>query len=176
MSHKLTWVALVALTLPANAQTVAYVCVEERSVGWETKSNGQMTLGRFKPSENKIIVKWSPEIWLSSGDTGEKYLRVPKIEVSEGGETFKYESNTCDIIYRNTPMFKDLSGREKFDAHCHNLLNRPHGDDYYGSGGIMYVFEKRLRDEPASTTYLSVITASYTQRAYMSAGSCAKID
>src|SRR5262245_28557168 len=74
-----------------------YVCVEERSAGWETRDNGEVIVGKFKPDDSKAIVKWYSHEWM--GDGSQRSLRLPYVVVSEKGETYTYTSTLCSSVY-----------------------------------------------------------------------------
>jgi hypothetical protein len=175
MKRELTLLAFVGLTLPTNAiaQTVTYVCVEERSVGWEVRDTGEEIVGKFRPSESKLIIKWYPEVW--SGIANVRYLQLPRIEVSQSGQTFTYETTDCDSVYKY-PLFdaKELT-RSQLDNDCERKL-RTRTFRQYGNGAIHYRFSKDFRDQPPSMNYVYTATIVFQTNAYLSRGSCARID
>jgi hypothetical protein len=160
-------VALCLLTQRVNAEAISYICVEDRSVGWETRDSGETVIGKFKPSETKLIVKWHPHKWVSISSS-ERYLVLPKIDVTEAGETHTYESSDCDGLYHRLP-------KSKTDEICETLLaSKPMSG--FGSQHLGYVFSPRINEKPRSMQYAYSQTVFFRVAAYLDMGSCSLVE
>lgn len=106
-------------TCAQESGTVAYVCSEERSVGWEKRDGEEDAIGRFEPSDDKISIKWYPP---SPPGTP---LVLPKIEVSRGDEPAE-TMTFADCDFRPQP-----AASETQEADCREKIrNKPFHSTY----------------------------------------------
>ncbi len=84
-------VAVCGHALAAEPRT--YVCVEDRSVGWERRDNQPDAVGQFQPDQAPMIIKVFPAVI-----EGDKALRLGRIEVTKDGRTSTYSSTKCDSL------------------------------------------------------------------------------
>jgi hypothetical protein len=106
-----------------------------------------------------------------------QYLQVPRIEVSQSGQTFTYETTDCDSVYR-FPLFEPKEiPRSQLDSDCERKLKT---SDFtflqYGGGAVHFRFSKDFRDQPPSMNYVYTATIVFQTNAYLSRGSCAKVN
>jgi hypothetical protein len=175
--RKLPAICGLALCLQAQRagadETVSYICVEDRAVGWETRDNGETVIGKFKPSESKLIVKWHAQKWVSISSS-ERFLVLPKIDVTEAGETFSYQSADCDGLYKGQPFYP-AQLRSKTDEICESsLTSKPRGS--FGSPDLGYVFSPAISTKPRSMQYAYSQTAFFRHNAYLNMGSCSLVE
>lgn len=166
--------AVCLLAQRASAEeAISYICVEDRSVGWETRDSGETIIGKFKPSETKLIVKWHPHKWVNISST-ERYLELPKIDVTEAGETHTYQSSDCDGLYR-APRFSSNLPISKMDEMCDSLLaSMPRSN--FGSPHVGYIFSPYISTKPRSMQYAYSQTILFRQNAYVNMGSCSLVE
>ena len=167
-------IAACLLAQRASAEeAISYICVEDRSVGWETRDSGETVIGKFKPSETKLIVKWHPHKWVSISSSV-RYLVLPKIDVTEAGETYTYESSDCDVLYR-VPRFSPNESISKTEESCEALLASMRGGAF-GSLNVGYRFSPPISEKPKSMQYGYTQTILFRSNAYVSMGSCSLVE
>ena len=147
--------------------------MHDRSVGWETRDSGETFIGKFKPSDTKLIVKWHPHKWVSISSSV-RYLVLPKIDVTEAGETYTYESSDCDVLYRG-PRFFPNEPISKTEESCEALLVSTPGGAF-GSLNIGYRFSPPISRKPKSMLYGYVATILFRTDAYVTMGSCSLVE
>jgi hypothetical protein len=158
----------VALALPALATlattthaagdgSIMYICAEERSVGWEGRSGGDV-VGKFKPSEEKMFVKWHP----ASPDDGTP-LVLPRIEVTKGSEpTETLTFAGCD--FRDGAFNRKIAER---GCRADMIAKWP---SVYGAPDFSVSFSNDPGVRRSSITYVSFL--NIIQNAYLNRGTC----
>lgn len=161
----------------ASQMSVTYVCVEERSVGWEAREGSEDAVGRFRTSESPIIVTWNAQGWREFYP-GKRFLQLSNIVVSENGKKYTHETANCDYIYHAPILFPDDDmSRPARDEKCDEYLRSGEFERevYGGNVGNQFRFSQQLRERPQSMSYIHTRTL-YFHIASLSRGRCTLID
>lgn len=159
--------AILVLPSTAFAETILYVCVEERAGGWEGGN-----IGKFKPSEEKTFIRWT-----GSNSTnlpqGAISLMLPQIEVSQGAQTYTMVSSNCDGILRMA--VQGVIPLTRMVESCANILNGFRWGDTYGLPEHAYRFAAALSSRPKSVKYTETLMGGVAA-AYVNSGTCVPVE
>jgi hypothetical protein len=90
-----------AATVFANPST--YICIEQRSLGWEPRDGGSEEVGVFKPDEERFFIKYYP--LEAPSDDPAKITQLPKIDVVRNSSSNEYPSADCEDLVYTLPGF-----------------------------------------------------------------------
>lgn len=159
-------IACSTTTAHAEGKSVIYICAVDRSVGWEARSGGNDAVGQFKPSEDRIFVKWLP----ASPDDGTP-LVLPRIEITEGGKP-RATKTLADCDFRQQILMR--IGRERMEQSCREQIKSGIFTPTYGTPTNSYSFDADPGERRPSirfTSYLNIIA-----NAYLDLGTCVLAD
>lgn len=158
-------VASAAVANASESKTVTYICIEERSVGWEERDNGELAVGKFKPDEKRFFVRFTPH--RLEGVGSERVVALPFIEVTKAGKTYTFQSSACDLVARRE-MPDSLTMR---NTRCEDALARGVDNHHFGTSMSSYGFFPSLAKAPKTASYLESKPFGLLV-AYLSAGTC----
>ncbi len=152
----------------AATDTVTYICVEQRSLGWEPTDSGKERCCEFKPRQKRFFIKFTPAV----SDEKDGELRLSVIEEISNASSMKYRSTSCDGYGLSTFQQNDNTKRKKNMLSC---LIADVGDSFAGNDGVVWKFHTELFLKPKAVDY------TYTQnllpdQAYLVRGNCVLSD
>jgi hypothetical protein len=159
--------ALLATSSYAETPAATYICIENRSVGWETRENGEEVYGRFKPAEERFFVRY----YKGSVGQDSEFISLPYIEVVENGKVYNYNSADCNLFFISFFMQQtsEFNTKRRSVEYCDALSK----NNRFGGNGNEYNFFGKLDFLPTTISY------TYSQnvlpdRAFLSSGQCVK--
>jgi hypothetical protein len=152
----------------AATDTVTYICVEQKSLGWEPTDSGKERCCEFKPRQKRFFIKFTPAI--SQEKDGELRLSIIE-EVTDDG-SMKYQSTSCDGYGLSVFRQGDPNKRREGMLNC---LYLDVGNSFAGNDGVVWRFHTELFVKPKAVDY------TYSQnllpdQAYLVRGSCVLSD
>ncbi|MEP7452405.1 hypothetical protein [Phyllobacterium sp. SB3] len=117
-----------------------YICIEERSAGWEPREGKVDVIGQFQPDASPMIIKAFP-----SKISDNKVVTLGKIEVTEEGKTSTFTTTECSEI--SAYMIRDRAFRVARDVDyyvnsCASILARKSQQNTFGFGSHTFYFTK----------------------------------
>lgn len=153
----------------ASASPVSYLCVEERTVGWEGRENGEDAVGQFQPSNAPMIVKFFPAKF-----QGANLLELAKIEITEEGKTSTLISNACSTTIGDIIQDRQLGLARDIDWYvrgCALTIKGVQGMIGFGSGAHRVEFTDDLGSRPTPVRYTESLIVGVVW-AYVHRGTC----
>lgn len=164
--------ALVSLSVKASFaadDTVTYICVEQKSLGWEPTDSGKERCCEFKPREKRFFIKFHPGN--NEFDKGE--LKLSQIEEVNDDGSMLYQSDACDRFAVSIAQEEDHIRRRSKLISC---LSLDEGDVFvrkslYEVGGMLWRFHTPLISRPRQVDY-TYSQNSIREQAYLIRGQC----
>jgi hypothetical protein len=161
--------ALLATSSYAETPAATYICVENRSVGWETRESGEEVYGKFKPAEERFFVRY----YKSTVGQHSDFITLAYIEVVENGVVSTHNTADCNIFFVSffLQQTSEFNTKRRGVEYCDALGK----NNRFGNNGVEYNFFGKLDLLPMTIAY------TYSQnilpdRAYLSKGQCVKSD
>lgn len=175
MKNVISTIAVASACIAAATQTgfaanaMTYVCVEERSVGWEPRDNAPDAVGQFEPDKKPVIVRYYPP-----KIEDEKIVVLGKIEVTEDGKTSTFTSNACATTLNDILQHREFGinrGVDDYRAQCASRVDYLSRNPGFGSDDHRFWFGGDIGAGKSPVRYTETLVFGVVW-AYVQQGTC----